>query len=92
MDFAYFPTLFIHSWQQVQNVVCNFEKFWERSRSQKYGTVVENLRLEMELENIAEFYKKIFEKKGKKKNDDDISHPIQFYYFYNIRYLVKRVP
>lgn len=67
MDFAYFPTLFIHSWQQVQNVVCNFEKFWERSRSQKYGTVVENLRLEMELENIAEFYKKIFEKKGKKK-------------------------
>lgn len=67
MDFAYFLTLFIHSWQQVQNVVCNFEKFWERSRSQKYGTVVENLRLEMELENIAEFYKKIFDKKKKKK-------------------------
>lgn len=45
----------------------------------------------MELENIAEFYKMIFEKKERKKNDD-ISHPIQFYYFYNIRYLVKRVP
>lgn len=67
MDFAYFLTLFIHSWQQVQNVVCNFEKFWERSRSQKYGIVVENLRLEMELENIAEFYKKIFDKKARKK-------------------------
>lgn len=67
MDFAYFLTLFIHSWQQVQNVVCNFEKFWERSRSQKYGIVVENLRLEMELENIAEFYKKIFDKKTRKK-------------------------